>query len=162
MTPTIQKVILERFPHSISVPTKNVEDPSSCWVVCFSIQPMQARIHTAVWYMYREEKIQSHIYRYTVQVPYSISSLNICMGLYFLFPVRDASSQVDSTHNVVFFVERIYRKWSLYENFTYWIFFIPHAIPLGTTATGFFAHGRCGFSLHGRFHFLDFYYPSIL
>ena len=125
MTPTIQKVILERFPHSISVPTKNVEDPSSCWAVCFSIQPMQAMIHTAVWYMYREEKIQSHIYRYTVQVPYSIWILNICMGLYFLFPVRDASSQVDSTHNVVFIVERIYRKWSLYENPTYWIFFYP-------------------------------------
>ena len=72
--------------------------------------------------MYREEKIQSHISRYTVQVPYSIWSLNICMGLYFLFPVRDASSQVDSTHNVVFIVERIYRKWSLYKNPTYCIF----------------------------------------
>ena len=102
------------------------------------------------------------IYRYTVQVPYSIWSLNICMGLYFLFPVRDASSQVDSTHNVVFIVERIYRKWSLYKNPTYWIFFIPHAIPLGITATGFFAHGRLGFSLHGRFYFPNFYYPSIL
>ena len=93
---------------------------------------MQARIHTAVWYMYREEKIQSHIYRYTVQVPYSIWSLNICMGLYFLFPVRDASSEVDSTHNVVFIVERIYRKWSLYENPTYWIFFYP---------TGYYSKG---------------------
>ena len=105
--------------------------------------------------MYREEKIQSHIYRYTVQVPYSIWSLNICMGLYFLFPVRDASSQVDSTHNVVFIVERIYRKWSLYENPTCWIFIIPPCYPNGYAATGFFAHGRFGFSLHGRFHFLD-------
>ena len=34
-------------------------------------------------------------------------------------------------------------------------FLIRHAIPLGTTATGLFAHGRFGFSLHGRFHFLD-------
>ena len=105
--------------------------------------------------MYREEKIQSHIYRYTVQVPYSISSLTICMGLYFLFPVRDASSQVDSTHNVVFIVERIYRKWSLYENPTCWIFIIPPCYPIGYAATGFFEHGRFRFSLHDRFHFLD-------
>ena len=122
---------------------------------------MQARIHTAVWYMYREEKIQSHIYRYTVQVPYSIWSLNICMGLYFLFPVRDASSQVDSTHNVVFIVERIYRKWSLYENFTYWIFFYPTCYPIGYYSNGIFRTWSLWVFATWSFPLSGFNFPSI-
>jgi hypothetical protein len=71
LTPIIQKVILERFAHSISVPTKNVDIPSSWERFFFSIQPLQAIIHNTVWCVYREEKIQSHIYG-TIQYTFDI------------------------------------------------------------------------------------------
>jgi len=116
-TPIIQKVILERFAHSFSVPTKNV-DISSSWKRFFSIQPLQAITHNSVWYMYREEKIQSHIYG-TIQYTFDI------YGIVFSLPGKR------------------YEFFPIYGFFSLRHF--SHMVALSFGNMAFFAHGRFEF-----------------